>query len=104
MMPIIGRKIRAPGLDALGSEIVLDAGGAQQARNAEERRRSALIAERGGGRGDAVVDFLPGALDRHPVHAERMILAVGADAVAGIADAADAFGKAPRHAADDEEG
>ena len=55
-------------------------------------------------RGDAVVDLLPGALDRHLVHGERMVLAVGADGVAGVAELADAFRIGSRHLADHEEG
>ena len=63
-----------------------------------------VIAERRLDRGDAVVDLLPGALDRHPVHGERMVLAVGADGMAGVAQLADAFRKGLGHAADLEEG
>ena len=63
-----------------------------------------VIAKRRFDRCDAVVDLLPGALDRHPVHAQRMVLAVGADGMAGVAQLADAFRIRLGHAADDEEG
>ena len=63
-----------------------------------------VIAKRRLDRGDAVIDLLLGALDRHPVHAQRMILAVGADGMAGVAELADAFRKGLGHAADVEEG
>ena len=42
-------------------------------------------------RGNAIVDLLFGAFDRHAVHVERMILGVGADGMAGVAKLADAF-------------
>ena len=45
-------------------------------------------AERGVDRGDAVVDLLLGLGERHLVEGERMVLAVGADGVAGGVDPA----------------
>src|SRR4051794_14267861 len=103
MPPVVGRKIGAPGLDTLCSEILLYGFGAEQAGNAEERRRGVVLAECRRGRGDAVVDLLLRALNRHPVHAERVILGMGADTMAGIADFADAFRIVACHPADDEE-
>ena len=91
MAPVVGREIRAPDLDALGRQIVLDRVGAEQAGDAEERR------ERGPSPSAAVTDAMPSSisclarLDRHFVHAQRMVLAVGADGVAGSRELADAF-------------
>jgi hypothetical protein len=42
--PVVGGEIRAPDLDALGSQIFLDRVGAEQPRDAEERRELAGVA------------------------------------------------------------
>src|ERR1700738_3112849 len=103
MPPVVCRKIGAPDLDALGGEIVLDAIGAREAGDTEERGKCSVIPERGLHRCYSVVDLLPGALYRHSVHVQRMILGVGADAMPGVAELAHAFRIGLGHAADGEE-
>ncbi len=44
--PIVGQEVGAPDLEIPGREIALDAVGAQQTGNAEERRRAGAVAER----------------------------------------------------------
>src|SRR5258708_34091338 len=100
MSPVVCQKIGAPDLDALGGEIVLDAVGARQPGDPKERSKCSVIPERGLHRCYSVVDLLPGALDRHSLHAQRMILGVGAGAVAGAARLAPAFRMVLGHAAD----
>ena len=103
-MPVVGREIRAPDLDALGFRIGLDGVVAAEAGNAEERRGFRAIAKGCRHRGDAVVDFLLRAFERHPLHVRRMILGVGGNRVAGIAHPAHAFRIGPGLRSDQEEG
>ena len=105
MAPVVGGEIGAPHLDALRCQTVLDRFGAQQAGNAKERRQRfvGIGSERRLDRSDTVIDLRLGALDRHLVHGERMIPAMGADGVAGVAQLADAFRETLRHLADQEE-
>ena len=104
MPPVVCQKIRAPDLDALGGEVVLDAVGARQPGDPKERSKCSVIPERGLHRCYSVVDLLPGALDRHFLHVQGMILGVGTDAVAGVTELAHAFRIGLGHAADGEEG
>ena len=93
MPPVVRRKIGAPDLNALRGQIVLDSVGAQQAGDTKERGKCGVSVVPKGRlhRCNPVVDLLLGAFDRHVVHAERMILGVGADGMAGVAELADAF-------------
>ncbi len=102
--PVVGRKICAPDLDTERRQIVLDGPGAPQARHPEERRKPTAIAKRCRNRGYPIVDLGPRALDGKFIEAQRMILGVGADAVTGVAEFADAFRIGSGHAADGEEG
>ncbi len=94
-MPIVCQEIGTPDLDALFGQIVLDVVRSQKPRNSEERgqRFVGILAERCFHRCDTLIDLLLGAVDRHVVHAQRMILGVGADGVAGIAELADTLGR-----------
>ena len=104
MAPVVGREVGAPDLDAARDQKVLDAFGAHQAGNAEERRELGRIGHRGRGPLDAAVDLRLGFVDRHPVECQRMVHAVGADGVARRDQLAHAFRVRLGLFADDEEG
>ena len=82
----------------------LDPFGAREAGHAKERGRRSAVSQRRRHRCNALVDFLPDAFDRQAVHAGRMILGVGRDGVAGVADLAHAFRIGLGLTADQEEG
>ncbi len=104
MAPVVGQKIRAPELEALRGHILLDRFGAKQAWNPKERRKLGGVAERRRRRGDARVNLLLGLFGRHLVEGERVVLAVGADRMAGGDVFAYAFRAGQRLLTDDEKG
>ncbi|MHC2265920.1 hypothetical protein ACVILJ_001303 [Bradyrhizobium diazoefficiens] len=102
--PVVGGEIGAPDLDAARDQIVLDALGAHQAGNAEERCELGRIGHRGRGPFDAAVDLGLEFFDSHPVERQRMVHAVRADGVARRDKLAHPFRIRLGLAADDEEG
>src|SRR6185312_7205143 len=95
--PVIGDDIRTPRYQRLRLEEILDQLGAAQARNAKERRDATRIAERRVDRRNAAVDFLRNLLRRQALERKRMVLAMRADGMAGIIDAADQRRMGMRH-------
>ena len=102
VFPVVGDNVRAPGHHRARVQILLDRVGAQQARDAEERRHSTLATECGRGRGEALVDFGLHRTQRHFLEGERVIFAVRADHMTFGVDAAQQIGIAARHSSDDE--
>ncbi len=85
-------------------EFVFEGVGAIEAGDAEERRQIFGVAERGADVGNAAVDLLPHALDRHLAEMQRMVFAMRADRVAFFVFAAHDGGIGARHFADQEIG
>jgi hypothetical protein len=77
---------------------------AQQAGNPEKRRHRARIADGGLHRGNTRIDFALDARQGHLVEGQRVVLAMGADDVAAVIDAAHRVGVGLRHPADQEVG
>jgi hypothetical protein len=102
--PVVGEEIGAPELKPLGRGKFLDPVVDAQAGNAEERRGRSAVGQRRGHRRDALFDLLPGAVERQPIHAARMVLSVGGHRVAGVAHLAHAFRIGVGLASDQEEG
>ena len=102
--PVVGRKIGTPDLESLGRGEFLDPVIDAQAGNAQERRGRGAVGQRRGHRRDALLDLLPGAVERQAIHADRMVLGVGGHRVAGIAHLAHAFRIRVGLASDQEEG
>ena len=103
LAPVVGERVRAPHHQRARLQMRLDGRRAAQSGNAEIRRQRLGVAQRGGYRGDAVVDLVPDARAGNAVKPDRMVLAVGADGMAGVVDAAHRGGIGPRHPANQEE-
>ena len=104
VLPVVGDDVGAPGRELARLEIRLHLVGAEKSRNAHERRRRPAFAERCCNRRKALLDLALHQVERHAVERQRMVLAVVADGVAGLADFAQQVRIAARHAADDEIG
>ena len=103
-MPIVGDGVGAEYHQRTVGQLLLDRVAARQAGNPEEWGEVFLIPQRTAYIRDAAVDLGPNLVDRHLLHAKRMMLAVRADRVSFLVDAPHDGGKFARHFADEKEG